>query len=180
MIASVSPLSHIREGYGQSDSKIVSGAEWISRGLLVGSERLSAKMSSSARNYTTSRPATETPLVFTDKAKRRADRVQGVARSAVMLSGRGAAAVGRVASRVGQSIGKKTAPSNPSPPGEDKPPSKFKAAFGAGIAAIDTVATALEQSGKHLILSAVSCSASDKACQGLILLSTRATRPTRS
>lgn len=152
--ATVSPLSHIYSEYGQSGSRLIGGAEWISRGILIGSETLSAKLHGAARGFIGSRPPTATPMVFTDKANRRADVAQNVTRSTVLFTGKVAAGVGRIASNAGDRLGKATQSKNKD--GTDAPPGAIKQGVSSGLAAMGTIKTALESGGKHLLTTAVS------------------------
>lgn len=65
----ISPLSHLTQDFGQSDSKITRLSEFISRGIIYSSERISTTLSTSSSNYVSKNPPTQSPLTFNPVVK---------------------------------------------------------------------------------------------------------------
>lgn len=66
----ISPLDDIRSKYGQTDSKIVGAAEYVSKGILFAADYGANRVSSAAKDYRSRTKATDSPLVFSPTAKK--------------------------------------------------------------------------------------------------------------
>lgn len=65
----LTPLSALTAEYGQSTSKIVRGAEFLSRGVIWTSESLTSAMDRSVNKTVSSTAPTTSPLVFSNRTK---------------------------------------------------------------------------------------------------------------
>jgi hypothetical protein len=140
--ARVRPLSHITSSYGQSSSKIITGAEYFSKGILTVAEKLGTSMSSSARNYTTTRPVTEKPLEFHPIARSGVSGLHDISTHAATVSSKTFGMIGNLAGDVGARIS--TAFSKPKPPGT--PSTGFRGALKNSVMALNTLVDSVEAS----------------------------------
>ncbi|KEI39450.1 uncharacterized protein L969DRAFT_17372 [Mixia osmundae IAM 14324] len=152
----VSPLSQVTAGYGQSGSRLIGAGEYISRGVVSAAEKLSTKMQTASANYVQSRPATETPLVFHPTAKTGVERVYTASTHAKTISGKTFSVVSGVAASIGGAAGK-TLGIQSDPTG--KPPAGFRGVINKTAVAFNTVLDGVEASGKHLLTTGTSSSA---------------------
>ena len=104
---SVRPASaYFAPAHNPNGSKIISVANTVSHGIIVGSNLLSKQFESSAGKYVASRPATDKPLVFKQTTKGAFERTSGWTETASVYSGKAAGAVGKAAGFLGDRIGK--------------------------------------------------------------------------
>ncbi|GAA5834945.1 hypothetical protein JCM11251_002068 [Rhodosporidiobolus azoricus] len=145
---SVKPVSFYRPAENPQNSGLISAANFLSRGIIVGSEILSRQFETGAGKYVSSRPATTTPMVFKQETKARLAQGNHYTQTATVYSGKAAAAVGNVASKLGDKIGKSTGiQSQPGGP----PPTGWRGALASTLTAVSTVADHLEAGGKTLL-----------------------------
>ncbi|GAA5898600.1 hypothetical protein JCM6882_000876 [Rhodosporidiobolus microsporus] len=145
---SVKPVSFYRPADNPQNSTIITGANFLSRGIILGSEILSRQFETGAGKYVSSRPATNTPMVFKPETKARFAQGRDVTQTATVYSGKAAAAVGNLASKLGDKIGKSTGiQSQPGGP----PPTGWRGALASTLTAVNTVADHLEAGGKTLL-----------------------------
>jgi len=148
----ISTLAAVKSKYGQNPSKIVGGAEYLSRGILYGAEKLGSGMSSVATTYTTKTKATESPLVFHPVVKTGINKVHGFSSTAFELTSKTLNAIVNVAGSVGTRVGgignNRTAKD-----GTPKPPGAVKKFLGDSFTAVNTVLESLEVGSKHIISS---------------------------
>ncbi|GAA6031901.1 hypothetical protein JCM8097_003327 [Rhodosporidiobolus ruineniae] len=145
---SVTPISTYSPAANPQNSSVISAANYLSRGIIVGSEILSRAFESGAGKYVASRPASKTPLVFKPETRARFEQGNRVTQQATVYSGKAAAAVGRVAGALGNKIGKSTGIQ--SKPG-GAPPTGWRGALASTLTAVNTVADHLEAGGKTLL-----------------------------
>ncbi|KAA1100599.1 hypothetical protein PGTUg99_027068 [Puccinia graminis f. sp. tritici] len=145
---STAQVSAIPPGGG---SQILSGAEWVSRGILAGSEVISSMIKKSGSQYLGSAKPAATPITFSTTTHANADRVLGFTRSASKVSGKAATLVGSVFGKVGDQIGKSTGIQR-SPSGA--PPSGARGYVHKGLVAFNTVMDSLETGGKKVLATA--------------------------
>ncbi|OAV96574.1 hypothetical protein PTTG_01011 [Puccinia triticina 1-1 BBBD Race 1] len=132
-------------------SQILSGAEWVSRGILAGSEVISSMIKKSGSSYLASAKPAAAPITFSSTTHANADKVLGFTRSATKVSGKAASLVGSVFSKVGDTIGKSTGIQR-SPSGA--PPSGARGYVHKGLVAFNTVMDSLETGGKKVLATA--------------------------
>ncbi|GAA6046610.1 hypothetical protein JCM3770_006238 [Rhodotorula araucariae] len=146
---SVRPASaYFAPAANPQDSRIISVANTVSHGIIVGSNLLSKQFEAGAGKYVASRPATEKPLVFKQGTKGAFEKTTKWTQTATVYSGKAAGAVGQIASTLGNKIGKATGiQQQPGGP----PPSGWKGALSATLTAVNTVADHLEAGGKTLV-----------------------------
>ncbi|GAA5940302.1 senescence-associated domain-containing protein [Sporobolomyces koalae] len=148
---SVKPLSaYYKPAPNPEASSIISFGNFISHGLVIGSSLLSQGMEKGAGHYISSRPATNSPMVFQDATKQKFENGNRVTGKAVVYSGKAAGYVGQFATQIGDKIGKATGiQSKPGGP----PPTGLKGLVAKSLVAINTVGDHLDQSGKTLLES---------------------------
>lgn len=106
---SVKPLSsYYSPAPNPSSSTIIAAANFISHGLVIGSSLISQGLEKGAGAYVSTRPATNTPLVFKDATKERWVNGSRVTGKAVVYSGKASGYVGQFATQIGDRIGKAT------------------------------------------------------------------------
>lgn len=103
---SVRPISSYQPAANPQGSQIVTAANFLSRGIIVGSQLLSKTFESSAGRYTSSRPASTSPMVFSAGAKSSIAKGNQLTQTATVYSGKAASIVGNIAGKVGDKIGK--------------------------------------------------------------------------
>jgi hypothetical protein len=141
--AHISPLQRLTSGYGQSSSKIVSGAEYFSRGLITAAEKLSTTMATSSSNYAAAHPVPQEPLVFHPAARKGICGLLDVSNHAATISSKTFGLIGNMAGSAGGKIS--NAFSKPKPPGA--PPSGgFRGALRNSLMALNTVIESVEAS----------------------------------
>ncbi|GAA5995229.1 senescence-associated domain-containing protein [Rhodotorula paludigena] len=145
---SVTPVSHYQPAENPQNSKVIATANLVSRGIIVGSRLLAAQMERGAGRYVASRPATTTPMVFKESTKGAFDRSSRWTQQATVYSGKAAGAVGNMAAKVGDRIGK--AAGIQSQPG-GPPPTGWKSTLASTLTAVSTLADHLETGGKTLL-----------------------------
>jgi hypothetical protein len=91
-----------------TNSKIISTANTVSRGLVIGSELLSRQFQRGAGYYVSHRPATQTPMQFSETTKGAFEKSSQWTRTATVYSGKAAGAIGNAAAKLGDRIGRKT------------------------------------------------------------------------
>lgn len=132
-------------------SQILSGAEWVSRGIIAGSEVISNMIIKSGNSYLANSQPAAVPMTFSSRTHANADKVLGFTRSACKVSGKTAAMIGSVVGKVGDSIGKSTGIQR-SPSGQ--PPTGARGYVHKGLVAFNTVFDSLETGGKKLLATA--------------------------
>ncbi|GAA5838288.1 hypothetical protein JCM9279_003189 [Rhodotorula babjevae] len=143
---SVKPASaYFAPAHNPNGSKIISVANTVSHGIIVGSNLLSKQFESSAGKYVASRPATDKPLVFKQTTKGAFERTSGWTETASVYSGKAAGAVGKAAGYLGDRIGKAAGLQ------QGGSPSGWKGTLAATLTAVNTVADHLEAGGKTLL-----------------------------
>lgn len=106
---SVKPLSAYYSPAPNPDkSTIISVGNFISHGLVIGSSLISQGLEKSAGHYVSTRPATNTPLVFKETTKKNWEASSRVTAKAVQYSGQATGYVGKFATQFGDKIGKAT------------------------------------------------------------------------
>ncbi|BGP12564.1 hypothetical protein JCM10213_004850 [Rhodosporidiobolus nylandii] len=144
----VKPVSAYLPAENPQGSNLITAANFLSRGIIVGTELLSDLLSSGAGKYVASRPATQTPMVFQPRTKAALDKGYQVTQTATVYSGKAARAVGGLAAKVGDKLGKSTGiQSQPGGP----PPTGWRGALASTLTAVNTVADHLEAGGKTLL-----------------------------
>lgn len=147
---SVTPFSALRAQYGQSTSKIVTGAEYLSKGLIWGGESLSNAMDKRVQNTTTSTAPTSSPLVFSQRTKSNFGNVHSFTGKAANIS---SATLGRIAgyaSKAGTSAGRRMGLS-PSDPSAGEPATGLKGFLNNSLKAGMTLAESVDVTSKHLM-----------------------------
>lgn len=91
-----------------TNSKIISTANTVSRGLVIGSELLSRQFQRGAGYYVSHRPATQTPMQFSETTKGAFEKSSQWTKTATVYSGKAAGAIGNAAAKLGDRIGRKT------------------------------------------------------------------------
>ncbi|BGO92805.1 hypothetical protein NBRC10512_007924 [Rhodotorula toruloides] len=145
---SVKPVSAYNPAANPSNSSIISAANTVSHGIVVGSELLSRAFERGAGKYVASRPATQTPLVFKDSTRGAFEKGSRWTQQASVYSGKAAGAVANMAGKLGERIGKATGVQS-SPGGQA--PTGWKKAVASTLVAVNTVADHLETGGKALV-----------------------------
>ncbi|BGO96580.1 hypothetical protein NBRC10513v2_000517 [Rhodotorula toruloides] len=145
---SVKPVSAYNPAANPSNSSIISAANTVSHGIVVGSELLSRAFERGAGKYVASRPATQTPLVFKDSTRGAFEKGSRWTQQASVFSGKAAGAVANMAGKLGERIGKATGVQ--SGPG-GQAPRGWKQAVASTLVAVNTVADHLETGGKALV-----------------------------
>ncbi|GAA5919197.1 hypothetical protein JCM8208_003315, partial [Rhodotorula glutinis] len=136
---SVKPASaYFAPAHNPNGSKIISVANTVSHGIIVGSNLLSKQFESSAGKYVASRPATDKPLVFKQTTKGAFERTSGWTETASVYSGKAAGAVGKAAGFLGDRIGKAAGLQ------QGASASGWKGTLAATLTAVNTVADHLE------------------------------------
>lgn len=148
-LVSVTPLSHLTAQYGQSTSKIVRGAEYLSKGIIRGSESLTSAMDRRTNNTVSSTPATTSPLVFSNRTKSGFERAHTITGKAANISAWTLGRIAGYASTAGTSVGRKMG-ITPSTTSEENS-SGFKGILSSSVKAAITLADSLDASGKHLM-----------------------------
>jgi hypothetical protein len=106
---SVKPLSsYYTPAPNPDQSTIISIGNFISHGLVIGSSLLSQGFEKGAGHYVSSRPATNSPMVFKETTKKNWENASKHTGKAVQYSGQATQYVGRFATNVGDRIGKAT------------------------------------------------------------------------
>ncbi|KAH9459828.1 hypothetical protein MJO28_004503 [Puccinia striiformis f. sp. tritici] len=136
---------------GDGSSQILNGAEWVSRGILAGSEVISSMIKKSGNSYLSSAKPSTTPITFSSNTHNTTDKVLGFTKSASIVSGKTAALVGSVLGKVGDQIGKSTGIQR-SPTGA--PPSGARGYVHKGLVAFNTVMDSIETGGKKVLYTA--------------------------
>ncbi|PLW09847.1 hypothetical protein PCANC_21368 [Puccinia coronata f. sp. avenae] len=132
-------------------SQILNGAEWVSRGIIAGSEVVSGLIKKSGKSYLASSKPADTPITFSSTTHANADKVLGFTRSACKVSGKTAALVGTVFGKVGDQIGKSTGIQR-TPNGA--PPSGARGYVHKGLVAFNTIVDSIETGGKKVLYTA--------------------------
>lgn len=91
-----------------NNSKILETANTVSRGLVIGSELLSRQLQRGAGYYISHRPATQTPMQFSETTKGAFEKSSAWTRTATVYSGKAIGAIGDAAAKLGDRIGRKT------------------------------------------------------------------------
>lgn len=91
-----------------TNSRILSTANTVSRGLVIGSELLARQLQRGTGHYVSSRPATQTPMQFSETTKGAFHKSSEWTRTATVYSGKAVGAIGNAAARLGDRIGRKT------------------------------------------------------------------------
>lgn len=102
------PLSAFEPTPNPNNSSIITAADWISRGIVVGAEVLGRTFETGASKYVSSRPATSKPMVFSPATNSRLATGNVYTGKAVQVSGKAAALIGGLAASAGDRIGKAT------------------------------------------------------------------------
>ncbi|GAA6006523.1 hypothetical protein JCM10207_004961 [Rhodosporidiobolus poonsookiae] len=146
---SVKPVSaYYQPAENPGNSSLIGAANFLSRGIIVGSNLLAKQFEGGAGRFVASRPATTSPMVFTPETKARFEKGNAYTAKATVYSGKAARAVGNLASQLGDKIGKSTGiQSQPGGP----PPKGWKGAVASTLTAVNTVVDHLEAGGKTLI-----------------------------
>ncbi|GAA5991152.1 hypothetical protein JCM5350_001926 [Sporobolomyces pararoseus] len=148
---SVKPLSsYYTPAPNPEASTIISVGNFISHGLVIGSSLISQGLEKSAGHYVSTRPATQTPLVFKETTKKNWEQGSRYTGKAVQYSGQATQYVGKFATQVGDRIGKATGIQ--SKPGKGAP-TGLKGLVAKSLIAINTVGDHLDASGKTLLES---------------------------
>ncbi|GAA5859605.1 hypothetical protein JCM8547_006160 [Rhodosporidiobolus lusitaniae] len=132
------------------NSQIVSAGNFLSHGIIIGSQLLARTFESSAGKYVSSRPATQSPMVFSENAKAWTEKGHRVTSKATVYSGKAAQAVGGLAAKVGDRIGKSTGIQSQA---GGPPPTGWRGALASTLTAVNTVADHLEAGGKTILES---------------------------
>jgi len=148
----ISILSDVTSKYGKSSSKIVGGAEYLSRGILYGAEKLGSGMSSAASSYTTSTKPTDSPLVFSPTVKTGINKVHGFSTTAFDFTSKTLNAIVDVAGSVGTKVGG-IGNNRTTKDGSPKPPGAVKKFLGNSFTAVNTVLESFEVGSKHVLSS---------------------------
>jgi len=156
----VSPLSELQSRFGKSDSKIVGGAEYLSRGILFGAEKLGTGLNSVATSYTAKTKPTDSPLVFHPVVKGTVSGINSFSSVAFKFSSQVLNGIVNTAGTVGSKVGELGTTNRTDANGQPKPPGAFKKALNSSFTAFNTVADSLEASTKYLISSGTDASAS--------------------
>ncbi|CAH7675595.1 senescence-associated protein-domain-containing protein [Phakopsora pachyrhizi] len=143
--AEVTPLSP------DSRSMILSGADWVSRGILTGSEKISQFISQSGTSYISRSKPSQVNTPISPATRATTEKIVGYTQSAAKFSGKAARVVGSVAGKVGDSIGKTTGIQR-GPRGEI--PTGARGYAHKGIMAFSTVMDSLEAGGKKILYTA--------------------------
>ncbi|GAA5861312.1 hypothetical protein JCM3774_000204 [Rhodotorula dairenensis] len=147
----VQPASaYYRPAENPTNSKIISTANTVSRGLVIGSELLSRQFQRGAGYYVSHRPATQSPMQFSETTKGAFEKSSQWTRTATVYSGKAAGAIGNAAAKLGDRIGRKTGVQQE--PG-GAPPNGWKGALASTLKGLNVVADHLESSGKAVIES---------------------------
>lgn len=133
-----------------TNSKIISTANTVSRGLVIGSELLSRQFQRGAGYYVSHRPATQTPMQFSETTKGAFEKSSQWTKTATVYSGKAAGAIGNAAAKLGDRIGRKTGVQQEA---GGAPPSGWKGALASTLKGLNVVADHLESSGKAVIES---------------------------
>ncbi|GAA5983137.1 hypothetical protein JCM11641_004925 [Rhodosporidiobolus odoratus] len=146
---SVKPVSaYYQPADNPQSSSIITAANFLSHGIVIGSELLAKQFESGAGKYVASRPATTTPMVFKSETKARVQKGNQMTQTATVYSGKAAKAVGNVASKIGDRIGKsagiQSQAGGPAPKG-------WRGVLASSLTAVSTVADHLESGGKTLL-----------------------------
>ncbi|GAA5950840.1 hypothetical protein JCM3765_004607 [Sporobolomyces pararoseus] len=148
---SVKPLSsYYTPAPNPESSTIISVGNFISHGLVIGSSLISQGLEKSAGHYVSTRPATQSPMVFKETTKKNWEQGSKYTGKAVQYSGQATQYVGKFATQVGDRIGKATGIQ--SKPGKG-PPTGLKGLVAKSLIAINTVGDHLDASGKTLLES---------------------------
>ncbi|GAA5896491.1 senescence-associated domain-containing protein [Sporobolomyces salmoneus] len=150
---SVKPLSaYYSPAPNPDNSTIISVGNFISHGLVIGSSLISQGFEKGAGHYVSSRPATQSPMVFKDTTKKNWENSSRYTQKAAMYSGQASGYVGKLAGQVGDKIGKATGlQSKPGNGGQT--PTGLKGLVVKSLIALNTVGDHLDASGKTLIES---------------------------
>ncbi|MBW0488512.1 hypothetical protein O181_028227 [Austropuccinia psidii MF-1] len=144
-IAQVTPI------IPQSQSAILSTADWVSRGIIAGSDAISSLIVKAGQSYPhTFKPAT-VPISFSPTTHSRTEKVLGYTKTATEISGKTIRVVGSVASKVGDRLGKATGIQR-TPNGEL--PTGVRGYVHKGLLAFNTVLDSLESGGKKVLNTA--------------------------
>ena len=73
----ISPLSHLTQNFGQSDSRIIRFSEYVSRGIIHFTEQTTSSLQTSTSNYMSKNPPTQSPLTFNPVVKGTLSSVHG-------------------------------------------------------------------------------------------------------
>lgn len=162
------PLSAFEPTPNPNNSRIISGADFISRGIVVGADMLGRAFETGAEKFVSSRPATTKPMEFSPSTSKRlatgnaytgkAVQVRLRSRSthrhqadpsllARQVSGKAAALIGGLAASAGDKIGKVTGLQGAG----GKAPTGIRGFVNSSLVAFNTVTDSIEVGGKHLL-----------------------------
>lgn len=144
------PVAEISSG-PQGDSSLLGHAEQISRGIIAGADWLANFISTSGSSYLSRATPTTTPMTFSPTTKANTQRVLGFTQTATKVSGKTTRAIGGLASRVGDRIGKSTGIQR-GPNGEM--PTGARGYVSKGVLAFNTVLDSIEYGGKKVLSTA--------------------------
>ncbi|GAA6060402.1 hypothetical protein JCM10212_004655 [Sporobolomyces blumeae] len=147
---SVKPLSNYQPAANPTSSTIIDIGNFVSKGLLIGSNLIAQGLETGAGKFVSSTPATQSPLVFKETTKARFDKGHVWTGKAVQLSGKATGYVGNLASSLGDKIGR-SAGIQSTPSGA--PPTGVRGLISKSLTAINTVADNLDVAGKTILES---------------------------
>jgi spartin len=122
-----------------NNSNLIAGADYLSKGIIVGSGWLSRQMESGAATWVKSRPPTDSPMQFNPTTKSRLATANKYTGKAVVVTGKTAAVIGGVASAVGAKIAQATGGDSPS-----KGSGGWRGMVNKSLVAFNTVSDSLE------------------------------------
>lgn len=146
---SARPVSAWQGTPNPTGSSIITAADWVSNGIIVGADMISRSVEWGAGKYITSRKATDKPMEFSPAAKTRADKANLYTGKVVVVSSKAARAVGDAAAAVGGRLGKGLGIQSK----EGEEPKGLKGLVNKSLVAFNTVLDAAEQGGKSLLAS---------------------------
>jgi len=143
-------IAPLRASYGQSNSRLIGGAETVSRGILFLAEKVGSSAQGAASRYTANNPPTDSPIKFSPTTQKGLQGAQSFTAKAVQLSGKTVGMLSNAAGAFGDRVGKATGiQSTPS----GKPPSGIKGGINKGLIAFNTVWDSLDAGGRHVLAS---------------------------
>lgn len=122
------------------NSAIITGADFLSKGIIVGAGWLSQRMESGASNWVKTRPPTESPMEFKPTTKSRLETANKYTGKAVVVTGKTAAVIGSAASAVGARIAQATGAND----GPGKGSSGWRGMVNKSLVAFNTVSDSIE------------------------------------
>lgn len=146
----VTPLSALTAEYGQSTSKIVKGAEYLSRGVIWTSESLTNAMDRSVNKTVSTSSATESPLVFSDRTKSGFQSVHSFTGKAANISARTLGHIAGLASSAGTTVGKRMGLS-PDTAGTPQNQSGIRGVLNNSIKGATTLFDSVDASSRHFL-----------------------------